>query len=660
MRRALIVLAAATVAMSQLPELNMLVVVDHGVVEQRPENGLYHYSTVSKELTRLWPPPGTDGGWGTAVKAAQYSPDMSQVAFYIQLDRLAIADRDGGNPQLIDLGRPFKVSDAAFAWTEQGIFWYDKDTYELLRYVPATGTVSTVCTLNYLPNTTSFGGVHASRDGSRLWSWLTLDHVSETDPNREESKPFIYINDNDYSNPQIRYTYTWGHANMMLPDGSKTLHIGWEFSNNTHPYIWIWNWDTFSADSTLTHGVDIDATRNHRLVQVANSNEWMGMMFKNDANYMWKFADAASGAQPILMDLNLPSYNMAHAWLGPYPNTQSTWHLSETQLLVSTDAPADTLHITNWPDPADPTVAVDKAWVGTPTVTRAGEDVTIVCSVASGPALSDTAMVTVTDAARTSKTCSVVWAPSQTPAERLAIAGVADVDAVTLSWSNTLGSEFTFGVQKSNGSGWGAMTVVDTQYVDTDPAEGDNIYRVAAIAAGDTSYQRVTIYYAAPASISILAPTEGNQAAAGEQVVVQWSAIKIESVQISVSENEGETWRLITQSAIDKGDSTWSNYTLVVPAAQSGSVMIRVHPYQQTTPYDIVTVSVVGSGVRTPRVSGGRARVAISPVFYDLTGRRLTGHHTRAAATPVVPQSGSVASSMVLPVRTRDGVALVH
>ncbi|MBD3239822.1 MAG: hypothetical protein GF331_04500 [Chitinivibrionales bacterium] len=654
MRYVLGVLALAAVTFAQLPEFNMLVVVDHGVVAERPQNGLYHYNTATKDLTRLWPPQGTTAGWSEAVKAAWYSPDMSRIAFYLQRDRLAICDRDGGNPRLQEnLGRAFKVSDKAFTWTEQGIFWYDKDTYELLRYVPETEAVTVVCTLEYLPNTTSFGGVHASRDGSRLWSWLTLSATPEENPDGEQAKPFIYIDDNDYDNPRIRYAYKWGHANMMLPDGSKTLHIGWEFSNNTHPYIWIWNWDTFSQDSTLTHGVDIKATRNHRLVQVANSNEWMGLMFEDSANYMWQFAAATSGAQPILMDLNRRYYDMAHAWLGPYPDVQGVWHIIESRIELAENSPTDTIHLTNWSDAADPTVHTDKAWTGAPVITKNGSDVSIVFTVSSGPALPDTAVVTITDAAQQSKTCSIVWAPSQSPAEQLAIVGTADETSVTLTWQNTLGPQFSFGVQKSTGSSWGPMLTVDTTYTDNSPEEGDNTYRVAAITSGDTSYQQVTVYYSAPESITILAPSGGRQFAPGEQVLVQWSTVKVPSVQISVSDNDGETFVLMVDSAIDNGDDAWSNFTLTLPSVVSDAVIIKVHPYQQSEPFATVNVATVGSAVLGRSPMGHAPGAAAVRYLFDLSGRRMPARKRSLPASPALPAHEAGVGELVIPVRER-------
>ncbi len=650
MRTALLVLLGFTILNAQLPECNMLVVVEHGVVAERPQNGLYHYSTLTDSLTRLWPPPGSTAGWTEAVKAAQYSPDMTQVAFYKQQDRLAIIDRDGANPRLIDLGRPFKASYAAFAWTEQGIFWYDKDTYELLRFQPESMTVSVVCTLNYLPSTTSFGGVLASRDGSRMWSWLTLSGTPENDPGRDQTKPFIYIENNDYDHPIIRNAYKWGHGNMMLPDGSKTLHIGWEFSNNTHPYIWIWNWDTFTQDSTLEHGVPISAARGCGLVQVANSSEWIGMMFEGSANYLWQWAAATSGAHPILMDLDREYYNLAHLWLGPYPDVQGVWHVAEAQILVTTDNPTDTIHLSNWSDSGEPDVQTDRTWTGTPTVSVDGSDVGIVFTVTNGPVLPDTALVTITDSEQTSRTCPLVWAPSQTPAEQLTILSAATETTVELSWQNTLGPQFTFAVQRSDGgSGWGPPVGVDSSYTDNSPAEGDNRYRVAAIAGADTSYQEVTVYYAASASITILSPLEAQQFAAGAQVLVQWSTVKVPSVQISVSPDGGETFLLMTQSSIDIGDSAWANYTITLPSVVSSAMVIKVHPYQQTEPCDTVSVSTTASAVGSRPLAGVTRAVPVVRYYYDLVGRRIRVVGRALPATPVIPAIREGTPELLLP-----------
>lgn len=636
MRAFLTVVVFSAAVAAQLPEFNMLVTVDHGVVEQRPENGLYHYSTVTKQLTRLWPPAGSTAGWSEAVKAAQYSPDMSQIAFYKQQDKLGTVDIDGANPRLVDVGRPFKVSCSAFAWTEQGIFWYDKDTYELMRLIPATTEVSVVCTLEYLPNTTSFGGVFASRDGSRLWSWLTMDGVPENNPEGHQYKPFVYVNDNDYSNPIVRRAYKWGHGNMMLPDGSKSLHIGWEFSTDpiTHPYIWIWNWDTFTQDSTIEHGVPIKAGRGNGLVQVANSSEWIGMMFEGSANYLWNWSQATAGAEPILMDLDREYYNLGHIWKGPYPDVQSEWYIVEPSVELSDASPAGTVSIANWSDVSDPSVAASETWAGTPSIAVSGSDVTITFSVDSPPAAKDTATVTITDGDQTQKTCLLIYTPQQTPAEQLVVeTDVTDVD-ITLSWTNTIGSQFAFAVQEWGGSAWEALQPVTLTYADSDPVEGDNRYRVAAIDGADTSYQEVTAYYTAPASIVITSPSTGQTFEPGQEIVLRWETEKVPSVQVELSTDEGETYTLLTTSAINEDGQEWSNYPITLPAEALDGIVILVHPYQQVSPASQVSIATAASSVTrraSPLPLDEHTRVAVQR--YDLRGRLLHARMVNPASS---------------------------
>jgi len=652
MRTAFCLLAASATCLAQLPEFNMLVVVEHGVVAQRTENGLYHYSTATNTRTRLWPPSGTTAGWSEAVKGAQYSPDASQVAAYLQLDRLAIMNRDGSSPQLVSLGRPFKASVGDFAWTSQGIFWYEKDLHELVRYVPSTGAVSVVATIVDKENTTSFGGLYASRDGSRMWSWLTLDHQSEVNASHTESKPYIFIDNNDHANPRIRYNYFWGHGNMMLPDGSKTLHIGWDFTNGGHPFLWVWNWDTFTQDSTLRHGVTNGSGvaadgRGKGLVQVANSADWIGMMFGDSASYLWNWSQARQGALPQAIGLHSQYYDMSHIWMGAYPGA-AAWGITETEILLSDAAPSDTIHITGWSDAGNPTVQSSETWTGTPVVSRNSPDIALVYTVAAPPVGKDTAVITVTDAAAASRTCRIVWNPSLSPAERLAITPTVTDSSIGLSWVNTLGAQFTFAVRESTGT-WGPAVASGTQYTDDSPQEGNNAYRVAAISGTDTSWQQLTVYWSAPASITILSPVEGAQFSPAQQVLVRWTTEKVASVQIELSINDGESYSLMTQSAIDLGDSTWSNYTITMPNQSLGSVIILIHPYQQTEPRHTVTVSTTGSAV-TARQRLTMVNAPRSVRYYlDLAGRRLAAV-AAAPASPVVPVTSAGEPRLAIPV----------
>jgi hypothetical protein len=131
--------------------------------------------------------------------------------------------------------------------------------------------------------------------------------------------------------------------------------------------------------------------------------------------------------------------------------------------------------------------------------------------------------------------------------------------------------------------------------------------------------------------------------------VVQWTTVKVASVQLEMSIDGGETYSLMTQSAIDQGDSTWANYTVTLPSQSLGAVVILIHPYQQTEPRDTVTVSTTGSAVNARQ----RLTVVNAPrsvqYYLDLTGRR-SAPGAVTPASPVVPITDAGRPRLLVPI----------
>jgi len=484
------------------------------------------------------------------------------------------------------------------------------------RYVPETGTLTTITTFNEIPNTTSFGGLYASRDGTRMWSWTNCDEDPENydglDPG---AKPFVYIDNSNYASPRIRYAYFWGHGNVMLPDGSLSLATGWNHDNNTHPYLWTWNWDTFTQGTTYEPGL----TEVGELVQVANNSEWIGL---SRGRYLYNFATPGATVQPITNPKS--GWGIEQFWFGDFTG-QTPWYITTPTIILDSSTTSGTVSITGWTDAGSPTVQDDAAWLPAPVVTRNGATVSLQYTVTNPPATTDTATVSVTDGAQVTRTCKAVWKVSVPLNEQLQVQTVVDSVSVRFTWTNTLGAGYSFRMQEFNGATWGARTVVTTSYVDNNPVEGDNRYRLAAIHGTDTLYAELTAYYSAPASLTILTPVDGQQVAGGAQLTLTWSAAKVETVVPEISVDGGETWSMLVTEAIHPADPEWSDFPLSIPSGGAQTILLWIHPYQQTAPADMVTLTVSGSSV-TPQSAhrslrpGGQGGVRVA---YDLQGRRV-------------------------------------
>jgi len=310
--------------------------------------------------------------------------------------------------------------------------------------------------------------------------------------------------------------------------------------------------------------------------------------------------------------------------MGALPPIVTTWQVTETQIALSSTAATGTIHITNWTAGSNPTAQSSKTWASSPVITRNSTNATIAYTITAPPAVKDTAVISMTDGTLI-KTCKLIWTPTQTPAQRLVLTGTATDTSVNITWTNTIGTQYTFRMQKSSGSAWGAMQTVTTSYIDRAPAEGANLYRIAAISGTDTSYQQITVNYFAPASVTFTSPSGGQRFTPGQHITVTWAAVKVTSVQIELSTDDGETYRLLNSTgAINFGTAQWSNYPVTLPDTAFSSIILKIHPYQQATPVNTVTISTSsGSAVLNAAAIRGSSS-AQSSQYYDLRGRRVS------------------------------------
>lgn len=278
--------------------------------------GVYIVNTTTNTARKVWPGTGA-----VQVYMAQFSPDGSRIACN-NGNRLMVMGNDGSNPRQITTSVDFNGGfggTSSFAYTSAGIFWInrnrDTNVNRFLRYNLATDQLTEYPALNSKPNTTSFGGLYASADGSRMWTWLTMEVGGQ------EYKPFINFDGGNFSAPRYAYHKFHGHNNAMRADGRSSLHIGWEFNSsvnpNPHPYLWTWNWDTDAQGTTYQHGLsgNIQDMGFKGLIAVANNSDWVVLTPGNEStheHFVWKYATDA----PVKVNYARANFLVNHAWQG--------------------------------------------------------------------------------------------------------------------------------------------------------------------------------------------------------------------------------------------------------------------------------------------------------------------------------------------------------
>jgi hypothetical protein len=587
-------------------------------------SGIYLYNTETGVDTRIH----TNNGKGMAL-----SPDGKQIALCTYGNGMRIMNNDGSNPR--DIPDVYMNTDNSyyFAWTEQGIFWVHHNRETLIdsfySYVPETGLLRRYPPFHAKEGSSSFGGCFASRDGTRMFTWITEDIPCEY-TGSDRSKPYIFFKNGDFDTPIVDHELFWGHGNMMLPGGRYSLGVWWAMppgeERGDHRWMRTWDWDNMEEGPTYRFPLD----GGKYLAPIINSDDWILVQIggeNRDTNcvYFWKFAtDTAWTSYGERLGQRIYC-----GWQGSLPSPVS-WAISEQAFTLTDSTWSDTFHITGWTDASNPVVSTDKSWTGTPAIAMNGSTGTIAFTVSTPPSEADTAVVTVEDGNGANQLVRIYYQPTQTVAERLEISKDVTTESVTLSWTGTV-EGYSYEVSRLDGSSWSVpMLVTDSSYVDSDPVNGTNTYRVYAVSGSDTSYQQVTADYTAPPALTITSPGNGETCAPGTQITLIWDAVNVSSIEVEMSTDEGDTWTLLSDSgAIDYGEDLWANYPLTLPATD-GNVLIQIHPYQETVPSDMVLLTVSSSSVVTPpaaaRPTGASRSAAIR---YDLRGRIVTGRGNR-------------------------------
>jgi hypothetical protein len=483
-----------------------------------------------------------------------------------------------------------------------------------------------------------------------MFTWVTQSIPEETGlGGHSESKPYYYFNGGNFDTPVIRRAYFWGHGNTMLPNGKYLLCVLWPESSDpiqgNHPYLKTWDLDNFRQGPTYVFPLQGDKN----ILPVVNSSDWivtqMGDENSSQNNlYVWQFAASTSWTGVFTQT----GHRAMCAWMGVLPSPVA-WAITEPSVTLTDVARTATLHVTGWTDAGNPTVTSSKTWTGSPTISRSSSNVTIAYTVATPPLVRDTAVITVRDAASVSQFSRIVFTPSQTPAERLTITTSVTTATVTLAWTNVLGGSYTFAVRESLATGgWSARQTATTSYVDTDPRDGNNVYRVYAInGTADTTFQRVTASYTAPSTITITSPTGGQTFTPGQQIVLQWTAVHVPTVNVYMSVDGGETPVLLNQSGINEGTAQWGNYQVTLPSTPTAGIVLYVRHYTNTSIVDDVAISTVGNGVRAPAAAARRGTHA-AEVRYDLRGRLLRDVSRDVTTTAIRSGAAGTTAAIIL------------
>lgn len=628
---------AVCVTTAQTPEFNI-----YTMAWSAPAGGgIYHLNTSTGNLRKI----NNENG-----KGAMLSPDGKQIAYATYGHNLKIMNNDGTNVrQVPGVGMNTDLADA-FAWTDRGIYWVhhdrdlDRDTF--FCYNPTTGQLKMYPPFQAKPGATSFGGCWASTDGTRMFTWITQDIPEEPQAGTSsESKPYYYFNNGNFDTPVIRRAYFWGHGNTMLPNGKYLLGVLWPESSDpvqgNHPYLKTWDLDNFRQGPSYVFPLQGDKN----IVPVVNSSEWIVSQMGDENSstnnfYVWKFATSTTWDRVFTQT----GHRVMCGWMGALPSPLA-WAITEPSVTLTDASRTATLHVTGWTDAGNPTVTSSKTWVGPPTISRSSSNVTIVYTVANPPVLRDTAVITVRDAASATQLTRIIFTPSQTPAERMTINTSVTTTNITLSWTNVLGGSYTFAVRESLATGgWSARQTATTSYVDADPRDGTNVYRVYAIgSATDTTSQRVSASFTAPSSITITSPTEGQTFAPGQQITIRWTGVRVGTVNVYVSLDGGDSLSRLNSSGIVEGTPQWGSFQVTLPSTSNTSVMYFVRHYTQLSLLDMVTVSTTGSGAVSPAAELRRGAQSTA-TRYDLRGRVVHGH-TQPTPSAVI-RSGEHGSSV--------------
>ena len=237
----------------------------------------------------------------------------------------------------------------------------------------------------------------------------------------------------------------------------------------------------------------------------------------------------------------------------------------------------------------------------------------------------DTAIVIVNDSKNRTRKVVVYWFPKQPLTVHLNLKTEIVDDAVKLMWSPPHEGSYEFTIQKYSRMEWTSPAAAESSWIDSEPVEGINRYRITALNSTDTLSEELEAYYTATESITMIYPQNGAWVRPGEEITIRWSATRIPTVLLEYSSDYGATFNLITtDGGINKGTPEWANIPFVIPAEATRDLFIRVRPYESHEPAGMVKVVVSDTlSVRRPVHGGKRDQSSAIRSMYDTRGRRI-------------------------------------
>lgn len=174
------------------------------------------------------------------------------------------------------------------------------------------------------------------------------------------------------------------------------------------------------------------------------------------------------------------------------------------------------------------------------------------------------------------------------------------------------------------------------------------------------------------APLTLMSPSGGEAYEVGQVMTIEWSAIQtqVTEVEILLSTDEGETWTVITPTAIGTSDPEWGSFDYTVLAGDVSTMcLVQVRDYNNKTTLvqSTSTFTVNSTAVSTGPLSGSaghRQAFAIAPATGALTVSLGTSGSFRLRVTDmqghaVMQTQGVAPTTVAVPRVLTSGVYFV-
>lgn len=681
------------------------------VISRRYSDGnVYLWNTGTKEAYRLyerqqWDDPNPEHG--------AFSPDGKRIAFIVKREGstygVMVVNNDGTGLERV-CGVFNSGSSQSFCnicWTDRGLFWTE-NTREIYWADPDTkqsralGTLATNTTGNHL---------RMSRDGARAYLRTSHDLSPDVGGLFFETDAGLtgIINERPFGHGE------WDHGSVMLNDGSECIWVIWDCPTFGSPsgcsyhnmfgridFVNPAQRSTFIPDDGYQTGWELDGpgwgpyttpnSDDHILYNRYGTGDNEGHVFfimdlGTDEVVEVTPTEVASGSDVASFN---PDFDvLGEFWLGDLPNPHATTPaiaLDKASLLFTDQTqpiPTQTVTVTNIGAGTLGTIAVaespDAPWLAL-TVGGTGNTQTITVAPSSDGLAAGTHQTTVTvsgGGASNTRTFTVSLSVGATIQAPTGLSAVHSAGGIDLTWTDNADNETGFQIQRRTGTAafadLASVGADVTTCRDNSCTPGEQYgYRVRATTGSESSSWSDTVTAGVPLPpIVVSAPAAGDTISVGDTLHILWSAPTIQTIQIQVTYDEGETWTMVTATGgISQDHALWGDYPWVVPdsVGTQPAAMINVSQYQELSVsglsgvFTIISTSVNHAATARQRssdfavnLSGAQATftcmaddaMLVQATVSDLRGRVVAEWRGRpAAGTPVsVWHDGDTAGS---------------